>query len=211
MGEGRRNDRFTLIFLRSKLIFLLAPFFVYCQDTLPKAQPKPLIKQKPKEELLIIKGNKYKENANWINAGAGVGYIGKYNVSVPCAGLGWNFRFKNKWYKVGYERTGDISYLGRSNVFFNDFHVALGKRKQGNYYNLSWFAGGSYCTATDLRNLTDPKERAVGIYAEGSAVFKVLYDVGLGLTAYANVNFAAPVFGMRLDLYFSGAFRGKAD
>lgn len=213
MGESRRNDRFFIKFFGSKLLLMLAPFFLFAQssDTLkPQKKEKP---PKPKEEFIIINGNKYREHAGWVNAGPGIGYFFTKDEALPCLGIGYNFRFKEKYYKVGFVRTGNISlaggYVGASYFFLNDVHIARGKRIQSRYFNYSYFVGGSYCSATNYLNVATPVKRTVGVYGEASAVVKPLYDLGIGVTAYGNLNFELPVIGLRLDVYFSGAFRGR--
>jgi hypothetical protein len=207
MGEGRGNDRFTLIFFWSKLILVLAPFFLYSQDT-----PKPAKEKKEKEPLLEYNGNLYKVHASYLNVGAGICNFPKQKETFTCFGIGYNFRFKDRYYKVGYEQSGNISYLGGSNQYLNDIHVAIGKRYPELRYNFSYFVGGSYMVYHDLEKTIEERvERGIGLYGEASAIFKPVYDIGFGVTGYTNLNFTAPVIGLRLDLYFSGAYKGKKE
>lgn len=212
MGEGRRNDRFFVI---SKgvwqIVFLLTPFFLSAQDSTEEIIRKQEEKKKKQPVYLEINGNLYKEHANYLNAGAGFGYFFSQNKSFGTVGLGYNFRIKEKYYKVGFERSDNISFFGTSVIHLNDFHIATGKRYPSKRYNLSYFYGGSLYSFHERLNLTDPVKRGLGIYAEASAFFKPVYDIGFGFTAYANANIHAPVAGLRFDLYFSGAYRGKKE
>ncbi len=210
MGEGRRNDRFFIIFLRSRLLLLLAPFFLSAQNT-EEIIRKQEEKKRATPVLLEINGNLYKEHANYLNAGAGFGYFFSQKKSFGSIGLGYNFRVKEKYYKVGFERSDNISFFGTSVIHLNDFHIATGKRYPSRRWNLSYFYGGSIYTFHQRLNLEDPVKAGVGLYGEASAFFKPVYDIGIGITAYTNVNFHAPVAGARLEFYFSGAYRGKKE
>jgi hypothetical protein len=212
MGESRGNDRISLRYRWSRLILLimLAPLFLFAQeDELPAPPARIKKKEKEKEELIEIKGNLYKVHANYLNFGPGISYLIKQDIRAVCIGAGYNFRFKKKYYKVGFQRTDNISFFGTSPIYFTDFHLATGKRIPSKRFNLSYFYGGSFYSFNDNTLKEDPVKRGIGLYGEASAFVKPLYDIGIGLTGFTNLNLHAPVFGVRVELYFSGAYRGK--
>jgi hypothetical protein len=212
MGESRRDDRITLRSLRGRLItmMLLAPLFLFAQsnDSIPAKKDKPK-KEKKEQEILELNGNIYKIHSGYMNFGFGAAYLISQNIGTVCGGVGYNFRFKDRYYKIGYERTDNISFFGTSNTYLNDFHIAAGKRFPSKRFNLSYFYGGSFYNFHDNANPVKQVNRGLGLYGEASAFFKPVYDIGLGLTGFANMNIHAPVVGLRLDFYFSGAYKGK--
>jgi hypothetical protein len=48
-----------------------------------------------------------------------------------------------------------------------------------------------------------------GIYIEGQVIKKLTYDVGIGLSVFADYNQQQGIAGGRLIIYFSGAYQGK--
>ena len=51
--------------------------------------------------------------------------------------------------------------------------------------------------------------KTIGIYAEAQFVRKLFYDVGAGISIFGHYNNFFPLFGVRIDIFLSGAYQGK--
>ena len=110
-------------------------------------------------------------------------------------------------FKIGYHRSEVTVIFGQNNPdFMSDLHFCLGKRIENVKYNFAGFVGLARCVGL-LDSST--KFTSPGIYAEIQATKKIFFDIGYGLTLYANYNKSYPIVGLRLDLFFSNSYRRK--
>ncbi len=50
--------------------------------------------------------------------------------------------------------------------------------------------------------------QGVGVYAAAQAATKLVYDIGIGAELFVELNYKQNVIGIKLFLFFSGAYRG---
>lgn len=188
--------------------------YIY-KDREPEAKPKEKKEKKEKTQTeepkeIELRGNLYKVRSAWMNLGLGTGLYTKTFDSKPALGIGLNTPINDLYGKL----TVNASLIDRSRYRNNYVAMGLGKRYQTTGYNISWYGGLSYLLGhvrlTDsLQNVYYARIGAIGLYAEASYFYKVFYDIGVGATAFAIYNKQAPMVGIRLELYFSNAFKKK--
>lgn len=163
---------------------------------------------------VVYKGLRFKINTSWFSVHGGMastiekpGSFGLNNY-----GLDYNIPAKRdedmyNFYNMGLTTYGDNRYLRAYN-----FHGGYGWRKPRRKYNLSAFVGPSatigYFPADSVDIYTS--FRSIGIIAQAEAVYKVIYDVGIGTSVFVNYDFTHPVYGIRFNLYFSNSYKGKS-
>ena len=164
--------------------------------------PKPVWKRDT-----VIAGNVFKIYSNWINIGLGL----LRNPTIPrthiTAGVDLNFHITNQYFQVGAMLAGE----GYGIYSTSELHLCYGKRTENRKYNCDFFGGLSYSTFNAFSNgnyATEPSKE-IGVYGMAQAIRKITYDVGIGISAFAEINSKQSMFGLRLDLYFSGAYKGK--
>ena len=101
-------------------------------------------------------------------------------------------------------------YTAQNNI---NFHGAYVYRLEDTWFNLTASAGPSY--SVFRRPISDSAHynlnnvyNAFGGYACLEAVYKIKYDVGLGMQVFADYNQVQMVYGVRFIVYFSSAYRG---
>jgi len=186
------------------LMLFCSPLLISAQTIEEKKQPEP--------EKFTYKGSIYKVKNNWLTVGIGQGKNLRKGDPLAAAAFDFHFNIKDKLVKLGFCRTGNVSYLGGSNYFMNDFHAGLGKRRQSFKNNFAWFGGISRVSGIDYNFHTGLFEtfKTIGLYADVQAIHKLAYDLGLGFSLYGNYNTVFPVIGFKIEVYFSDAYKGKA-
>lgn len=162
----------------------------------------------PKKEV-TFDGKRYRVYNNWISVGGGAGYNTRWPKDERNIGADFSFHIKQQYFRIG--AFGSGTSFNASNNY--NFHAAIGLRKETNTYNLSAFAGPS--SSFFRRPLSDSTTHnlntvynELGAYACIEAVYKLKYDVGIGGQVFCDYNQVQMVYGVRLILYFSGAYRG---
>jgi hypothetical protein len=95
---------------------------------------------------------------------------------------------------------------------FNTYnlHLCLGKRWENEKKNIFVCLGPSYSWGFPrIHGVYYPNIYTVyGGYLEAQYIQKLAYDLGVGVSAFADVNVRQTLYGLRLEFYFSGAYRG---
>ena len=199
--KRKKYYNFFLFFL-SFFCFYFHSENLYSQEEVENKHKK----KKPPEEIVINK-NRYLKYTNWLTLGAGYGQ--KLNTpihSIP-GSLNVYFHVKKIYFNAGYMRSKlDILRGNYSEGFLSDLHGTVGFRNETRKSNFSYFAGPSY-----IHGLLDSSKTysSIGAYAEIQYIKKIYYDVGIGSSVFINYNRFYPIVGIRLDIYFSNAFKGK--
>ncbi len=162
----------------------------------------------PKAEV-NYDGKRYRVYNNWISIGGGAGFNSIWPKDQKNAAVDYSFHIKKNYFRVGAFMSGND--FTASNSY--NFHAQFGLRKEAPKYNLSAFIGPSY--SFFKRPLSDSANynlntvySELGGYACIEAIYKIKYDVGLGGQIFCDYNQVQMVYGVRLVLYFSGAYRG---
>jgi hypothetical protein len=187
-----------------KRLFLIVLLLdVYCsvaqKDTLPFNR---------KEEI-VFDAKRYRKWNNYLTIGVGKAYSDIRRIDQAVIGLDFQFHVQRNYFQAGFLMTGD-NYLKNSNVAG---HLCFGKRIEKNFWNFAGFIGPSYSYfvtgTTDSTGLTYVNYHSeIGGYLAIQAVYKVKYDVGIGLEIFADISQKQKMAGGKVILYFSGAYRG---
>jgi len=176
-------------------------------------ESKPGAKQKkkntPTDSMFVYKNKKIKYYNNWITGGAGIQQNLNYKLPLGFAGgLDFNFHVKQHYFQLGTVITGEK--FG----FYNNFqlHAGYGKRHEDASYHFAGFVGISYSMGySKVDSIYSNPYSKPGIYIQGEVIKKITYDVGIGVTLFADFNQEQSIIGARAILYFSGAYKGKKD
>ena len=191
-------------------LFLLSQTFAFSQvDSLKQRQL--LLKKQKKEspDYIVINGKKFKTLNNWLNGGIGTCTKLSYGKNSVPIGIGYNFHIKQQYFKVGYLRSEVSGAFGNlTGDYLSAVHFCYGVRSENKNYHFAYFAGIS--KSKGLKTDTSSYS-TVGVYSELQFIKKIVYDVGIGATAFIDFNPDYPIVGLRVDLFFSNAYRGKVN
>lgn len=154
----------------------------------------------------------YKENSNYLTFGYGPAFNPKRKAFEQSFGVAYNFSVKEIALQGGFHQSSDDWLLNRSTLKLLDYRIGGGKRWETLKSNMAVYAGPTLSVGASEVILDDTtKERTgftkFGLYAEFQCIYKVFYDVGFGATAFFSLNEKYQVFGIRLEFYFSPAYR----
>jgi len=167
-----------------------------------------------REDTVI--GNKiYRPYSNYLLFSVGKSYNIK-NAEVETSGeLGYVFRIVDQFFQVGYHLSSDQFFLDRSYQKLNDGYIMYGRRKENSRRNMDLFLGVSYAYGSTYWE-TDSLDRkwykgfsVPGIRISADYEWKIYYDIAIGLNGYAEWNQYYPIVGLKINVYFSGSFRGE--
>lgn len=180
------------------LLFAFGPILVNAQEE---------IHAKDTKQEITIKKDRFLKKTNWITVGFGYGQkLNTTDYSFP-GSLNAYFHVKNVYFNAGIMRSKlDVLIAKYSGDFLTDIHGTVGFRTESRKNSFSYFAGPSY-----VHGLLDSATtyKGIGAYAEVQYIQKIYYDIGLGSSVFVNYNRYYPIIGIRLDFYFSNAFRGR--
>lgn len=179
---------------------------------------RPLTKWEKKFGEVKYGENIYRKGSNWFNFGFGPSYhieTGDVNQSIA---LTYYHRYKGVFFNAGWHFTSPqfISFkpLGivRSMQLLNDIHAGAGLRFEDRWYHFGFFIGPSFATTwlpDELKPNKSDIRHQLGAHVELQLIFKYLYDLGIGVSAYGSFNKRYQVAGLQLTFYFSNAFVAK--
>lgn len=197
-----------------KTLFILAFCIIFVGKNLAQKDSASTVQKKDtsvfnRKQEIIYDGKRYRIHNNWLSAGVGVNYNTRWPKDEKNTAVDFSFFVKQHHFRIGGFMSG-TDFTAANNY---SFHFGYGFRKEGNKYNLSAFIGPS--TSNFRRPLSDTANynlttvyNAVGGYAVVEAVYKFKYDVGLGGQIFCDYNQVQMVYGARLIVYFSSAYRG---
>jgi hypothetical protein len=160
----------------------------------------------PKKEI-IIKGRRYRVYNSWMNIGPGEGFNSNLALPQNILNVDLNIRIYKDYYQLGTFLGGDR--FGSYNTY--NAHLAYGRRITDERRNMFLCLGPSYSWGYPFKQgIYLPYIYTVfGLYAQAQYIFKLTYDIGIGLSAFADVNSRQTVTGLSLELYLSSAYRGE--
>jgi len=203
----------------SFLIFIASGFSLISQETLNQHivnQLSALYKEEyDRKKEIKIDGKRYRIYNNYVTIGAGKGYNSGWQDVLFTPAIDFNFHLKKTCFQTG----GMLQGQSYGNNQLIQFHVCAGYRKESYKYFWAIYGGLSY---TDGYNPIKIKDRSgsdsatilghfkeTGLYVAAQAFYKVKFDYGIGLTLFGDVNARQSMVGARIELFFSGAFRGN--
>ena len=164
-------------------------------------------KQDDLKKERTIRGNRFKVFNNYVNYGTGLGRAIESSKGWNPTAVEYNFHIKRSYFMFGYQRTDVSGFLNKPKRYrMNDLHLCYGFRKESKVLNVAYYGGISrpWGILNDTLSF-----KTIGIYAEAQFVRKLFYDVGAGLSIFAHYNNFFPLFGVRIDIFLSGAYQGK--
>ena len=159
-----------------------------------------------KKEEILFDNNRYRKYNNYLTfGGGGLGSTIQQNVQ-KAFGADYHFHIRRQYLQAG------ILFSGEDISASNDIqiHFCYGIREEKNRTNVSLFAGPSFFTGVDgTPGVTGPTiYSGVGAYFCFQAIFKIKYDLGIGFDVFADLADKREMGGIKLILFFSGAYRG---
>lgn len=156
----------------------------------------------------------YQTGSNYLTADFGVANSYILKQQELSMAIAYHMRYKPVYFKFGYHYSDETFFLNnrlRNISYHNDIIVAAGFRYELRYFNLAFFIGPSYAFGMieDQENpLIGNGYRALGAVPELQLTYKFFYDIGIGTSLYGSFNKHYQAVGIRLHVYFSGAYRG---
>lgn len=175
------------------------PFFAQKKDTIPFNR---------KEEI-VYDDKRYRKYNNYLSFGMGKGISDIRRLDQNFINVDYQFHLQREYFQAGLFMSGD-DFLRNNNI---QGHICYGIRREGNKYNFAGFIGPSYSYfvtgKTDTAGVTTPViNNILGGYLSLQGIYKIKYDVGIGLELFADVSTLQRMAGVRVILFFSGAYRG---
>jgi hypothetical protein len=198
-------------------ILLSSVSFSQTDSTLPKKTGGEVLhhvsSEEPydRKEEIIYDNKRYRKHNSYVTLGAG--YLSstiRKDISKTI-GVDFQFHIREQHFQIG----GNISGLNFGDNNNTQVHLGYGKRWEKNQTNYAVFGG--LCAFTGVVGIADPDSAeltiplfydGMGLYISAQAVTKFSYDIGLGLEAFAEVSPKQSLVGLKVILYFSGAYRG---
>jgi hypothetical protein len=186
----RRNLLFSLL-----IILLTSSVHAQKKDSLYNAKKE-----------VIVDGKRFRVYNNYLDIGAGEGL----NTALPATqfilNVDFHFHIRKNYFQLGTFLSGD-RFLS-----FNNYsaHLAYGRRWETLTHNIFVCAGPSYSWGYPLvnGNYSSAIYTIYGGYIEGEYIYKLAYDLGVGGSAFLDFNALQSVYGLRLTIFFSSAYRG---
>lgn len=172
-------------------------------------EPAPALEkpQYDKKEEIIFQNKRYRIHNNYLTFGRGL-LASTIQLSGQAAyGADYHFHIRRHYMLAGALLSGESLFAAND----AQLHVCYGIREEKNFTNVSLFGGPSLFTGVaGTPGVTAAKVyTGVGVYACFEAVFKIRYDIGLGFDVFAELSAKRNMGGLKVILYFSGAYMGK--
>lgn len=176
------------------------------KDSLPARKQK---EEYFRKEEILHAGKRYRRYNNYLTFGAG--YLGSTLRSDMQKNIGADFHFhiQKQYFQAGVVMSG-IDFLSNNNV---QAHFGYGYRQERSNYNLAAYGGISYYTGVigilDTAGFSVPYEyEGMGVYGCVQYITKLTYDIGIGAELFGEYSRHQAIGGIRIILFFSGAYRG---
>jgi hypothetical protein len=163
-----------------------------------------------KKREITYDGKRYSVFNNYLTIGGGTEYNTYVQNTQLNLGGDYNFHITNIYFQTGFFLAGNS--FGNWNHL--QLHGAIGKRFELKKFNMAGYLGGSFSSInrplfdSTLNDYVSRTLKPLGLHATVQFTYKFKYDVGIGIALFSDINKAQSVYGVRLELYFSSAFRG---
>lgn len=192
-----------LAVLKKLVIILLAFCFCHC-----KAQKDTLPYNRKKE--IVYDDKRYRVYNTYLTFGLGKAYADIRKKDQNCLNVDLQFHLTKQYFQAGFFMSGD-ELLKNTNI---QGHICYGYRYEKELFNLAAFAGPSYSYfvtgVTDTSGLFKvTRHNTLGGYICVQGVYKIKYDVGVGIELFADISSDQKIAGVRIICFFSGSYRGE--
>ncbi|MFI5150316.1 MAG: hypothetical protein ACHQRM_11335 [Bacteroidia bacterium] len=161
-----------------------------------------------RKKEVIVNGKRFRVYNNWMSIGMGEGFNTILPLAQSILNVDLHFHISDQYFQLGTFLSGD-RFLSFNNY---NAHICYGLRREDTKSNKFMSLGPSYSWGFPYLGggqYSSGSYSAAGLYAEGEWIFKVAYDLGLGVSAFADWNTRQTVGGLRLELFFSLGYRGE--
>ena len=161
-----------------------------------------------RKKEIVLQNKRYRIYNNYLTAGAGKCFNSGWKEIDLCTAFDFNFHLQKKYFQIGGTLVGPA--LWNNNCL--QVHAGWGYRFERCNYQLAAYGGLSFSSGYYLQQ-TDTvtnkiKMSAVGVYAALQCFYKLKFDYGIGVSAFFDINAVQTLTGVKLELFFSGAYRG---
>jgi hypothetical protein len=182
-------------------VLVLASLSLTAQDSIRKKERPPF----DRKEEIIHNGKRYRIYNNYLTLGGGFGGSSIRSGSQRNAGIDFHFHIRRLYFQAG-------AMLSGNDFFSNNHtqgHFGAGYRKEGRHTNFAVFGGPCYFSGVEGEPPAPPRfYEGVGAYVCVQAVSKMMYDIGLGVDLITEFNYRQSLYGLRIIVFFSGAYQG---
>lgn len=174
-----------------------------------RAQEQPVVKpEKPyydRKEEIIYDGKRYRIHNSYLSLGGGFLQSSIRSTLQKTLGADFQFPIRRMHFQVGAMMSGE----GFSSNNHIQGHVCYGFRRERTKNNLALFFGPSYATGVEGDASGAPRfYQGLGGYVAVQAISKFTYDIGLGVELFGDISQRQSIAGLKLIVFFSGAYRG---
>ncbi|MFI5141023.1 MAG: hypothetical protein ACHQII_01595, partial [Bacteroidia bacterium] len=157
---------------------------------------------------IVLQNKRYRIYNNYLSAGVGKCYNSGWQEVDLCTSFDFNFHAHKKYFQIGGNLVGPA--LWNNNCI--QLHAGWGYRLERCNYQLAAYGGISFSDGyyLQINNIDTFKVRlnTVGVYAALQAFYKIKFDYGIGLSTFFDVNTKQTLVGIKLEFFFSGAYKG---
>lgn len=194
----------------SIFVFLFLSSFVFAQK--PDLVPT---EKKPKQFLEYYIGDyKFKERNNWFLFGFGPTFYPSIS-NINNANFSVDYHFfdkKDRLWHTGYRAiTQEYLAFGGATIYLHELKMGTGLfRVEKQYWKLAGFAGpsldyASYYPMDTTKSISGKKTFGVGVQAQVEFMIKPVYDFGIAISPFVNINTVQTVAGITISVYSSNA------
>lgn len=161
---------------------------------------------------IVYKGRIYKQNAPYLTLAYGGGYGFESDLIEQNMTVAYQHFLKGVGLRIGYHSSSDTKIWWRSYQKLNDLFIGIGHRWEGNRFNIALFGGPSFAYGSYIAwNEARQKDWAYGFttlggHGEIQMTYKLMYDLGIGLSLYGSLNRWYSAAGGQIHLFFSTSF-----
>lgn len=162
-----------------------------------------------RKEEILFDGKRYRKFNNYLTIGGSFFNSNLRSDAQRGVCLDFHFHIRREYFQTGIAISGN-KFLENNQT---QLRFGYGYRKETGKYNLALFGGptlfyGVY-GITDTAGTSRPEfYQGIGGYISAQATRKIAYDIGVGAELFADFNYKQAAAGIKLFLFFSGAYRG---
>lgn len=171
--------------------------------------------KKPKQFLEYYIGDyKFKERNNWFLLGFGPTFYPNI-PSITNANFSVDYHYfdkKDRLWHAGYSAiTQEYLALGGATIYLHELKYGRGLyRVEKQYWKMAGFIGpsfdyASYYPMDTTKSIAGKRTFGVGIQAQAEFIYKPVYDFGIAISPFININTVQTVAGITISVYTSNA------
>lgn len=206
----RKMHRLKVLFL---LAFLSVGMSVFAQKKKEERDTSTIQRTSTAPDEIVINKLRYRTIINWFTIGPAIN-VNKFGSLDGNLGLDYHITTKKgRFYEFGVMRAKQLAgfFPETYGRLFNELHAAVGYKSESKKKLYGAFIGPSF----SMVEYIDPSTYEAfsynmpGIYLNVEYIIKPIYDVGIGVNGFADVNSHYAFGGFRLVFFFSNAYKGR--